>query len=264
MCMNSIEKGIIYITTGSDYAREAETSARSLKTACPGLNATIFTSDDVDESLFDNVIKIKNEHGSGRVIKSDKIKYMLKSPYEKTVFLDSDTYIVHDFSGVFSLLDRFDLAAAHAPARINDKKSNNNIPLSFPEINTGVIVFKKNPRVKKLFKLWEDEFKKDLALKKENDDHPLDQPSFRRSLYAGDVRFSVLTPEYNCRFISPGYAWGKVFILHGRHSRLDYVAKRLNSNNGRKIFFLKSRRSLIFRIRIFMKNMVNEMGLWFY
>jgi len=49
---------------------------------------------------------------------ADKILPLLDSPFNRTVFLDTDTQVCSEFFELFDLLDRFDLAVAHAPWRI--------------------------------------------------------------------------------------------------------------------------------------------------
>ena len=46
----------------------------------------------------------------------DRIAHMRCSPFERTLFLDTDTFVVDEIVGVFELLDHYDLAVAQAPA----------------------------------------------------------------------------------------------------------------------------------------------------
>ena len=54
--------------------------------------------------------------------------------------------------------------------------------------------------------------------------------------YKSNIKEVVLTPEYNCRFISPVCVSGRVKILHGRHPELQTVAKEINSDINTRIF----------------------------
>ncbi len=178
-------KGIVYVVTGEFYTREAELSAESMKKVMPGINITIFSTDTVfRKDLFDTIINIPKNFDD-IVVKIDKIKYIYQSPYDYTVFIDSDTIVIRDFSQVFQLLDNFDMAIAHAPIRQNAVNPDSSIPESFPEMNTGVMVFKKNSAVENLFKSWQKFYNDDLTDSKQKNkiDQPLDQPSFRKALY---------------------------------------------------------------------------------
>ncbi|MGD1716608.1 hypothetical protein [Dapis sp. BLCC M172] len=66
--------------------------------------------------------------------------------------------------------------------------------------------------------------------------HLHDQPSFREALYHSNLRVATLIPEYNCRFVMAGYVDREVKILHGRHTNLPAIAKRINSYKKQRIF----------------------------
>ena len=223
--------GIVYIATGKKYIDEACRSATSLKKNMPNMPITIFSSEDVKSPDFDEVVIIK-EPTYGFY---DKVAHIYASPYDNTLFLDTDTYICDDFSEIFALLKNFDIATAHAPVRITYQI--NGTPNSFPEMNTGVILFKKSPQTDKLFDNWLVLFKEQMeqAVKP-----PHDQPAFREALFKSQLKVTTLTPEYNCRFIIPTFVSGKVKILHGRCDDLSLVATEINSKTIPRFFVLKS------------------------
>ncbi len=228
-------KGVVYIATGEKYIDEACQSAASLKAHMPDLPVTIITNAPVEIPVFDRVIIISIPYYGY----SDKVQYMYLSPYEETLFLDTDTYVCADFSELFTLLERFDIAAAHAPFRMSSidagfLKDYHLVkgPDSFPEMNTGVILFKKNPRVAQFFIVW-------LTLQKEAlefDANPPDQVTFRQALYDSELRIATLTPEYNCRFIIPTFVCRTVKILHAHHFDLSSVAKEINAEAVARVY----------------------------
>jgi len=71
------------------------------------------------------------------------------------------------------------------------------IPYIFSEVNTGVLVFQKNERVKKLLRTWRETFYRYYNFS------PWDQPSFRISLWKGamedGLKLYVFPVEYNIR-----------------------------------------------------------------
>ncbi|GAI43356.1 unnamed protein product, partial [marine sediment metagenome] len=141
-------RGVIYIATGENYVNEALASAASLKKHMPNLPVTLFTDIDVKSKYIDNVVKINNP----KYTFEDKVRYISKSPYNYTLFLDTDTYICDDFSELFDLLDRFDIAVSKLPLR---KLSNiKDIPKSFMLLDSSIILFKKSPKTQKLFSNW--------------------------------------------------------------------------------------------------------------
>ncbi|MCB9079345.1 MAG: hypothetical protein H6631_17220 [Anaerolineaceae bacterium] len=224
-------KGVIYIATGKTYIDEVTTSVASLKTKMPHIPITLFTDQGKNSPHFDQVIKIDPTSGF-----EVKVQYMSQSPYDYTLFLDSDTYICDDVSDLFTLLDRFDIAAAHAPFRA--VCTVDGVPETFPELNTGVLLYKKTSQLESMLSEW-------LNLYKQYQDSKYpDQPAFRQALYESNLRIAILTPEYNCRFIFPGYAHGAVKLLHGRHLKLPRVASTLNETMEPRIHYIHQSEAL--------------------
>ncbi|MFB6295007.1 MAG: hypothetical protein ABEI97_04560, partial [Candidatus Nanohaloarchaea archaeon] len=169
----------------------------------------------VDEDFIDDVRRIETpEHPL-----LDYIERLQDSPYDRTLFLDTDTYLVDDVSHLFDLLDRFELAVVPGEMRLraDDKYSEDireDVPICFPELNTGVIVYRKDD-VKELFDDWLQRYESYLEENHENTvSH--EQPAFSEALYHSDVRYVTLTREYNCAYPNLGYVQGKVRILHGQ------------------------------------------------
>lgn len=225
-------RGIIYIATGKKYVDEAAVSARSAKEHMPDIEITLFSDQGSEvgyEGVFDNMAGISDTDGSCR----DKIRPLLDTPYERTLFLDTDTFVCAPVYDIFKMLDRFDIALAHAPDRYQYDLPD--LPDCFTELNSGVIAFRKSEGVLELLKQWEYTFYQMLA---EDSGSHRDQHSLRDAIYRSDLRFLVLPPEYNFRTICPNFA-GKhcaVKILHGRHSDPSKVAAKLNRSKGARVF----------------------------
>lgn len=230
-----MSKGVIYIANGRKYIDEAMQSARSLKDKMPGMHVTIFSNEDIKSPYFDNVIVTKDDTLSRECPHMAKQIYIDKSPYDRTLFLDTDTYICSDISDIFDILEKFDIAASHAALRVTRKDSL--VPKTFPELSSGVIVFKKSPEISRLFAEW-------FSLYKEHRTGidgkciVMDQPTFREALYRSDAKITTLPPEYNCYFNCPIYLEGPVRILHGRYPHMEYVAREINKKTKIRIFIL--------------------------
>lgn len=225
--------GVVYIATGEDFVEEALRSAASVKKHMPDLPVTLFTDQEKFISTppgdIDSVLCLENPTRSCR----DKIQPLAQSPYYKTLFLDTDTYLCEPVYDVFDMLDRFDIALAHAPDRYQYELPD--LPDCFTELNSGVIAFRKSPQTLDLLHLWEDTFYKMLEL---DGGSYRDQHSLRDSLYRSSVQFFVLPPEYNFRTICPNFAGKhcKVKIIHGRHADFEKVVSRLNNSDDARIF----------------------------
>jgi hypothetical protein len=214
----------------------------------------LFCDVDVASPHLDQVIRADRDASFPGC--AAKIPHISASPYNETLFLDSDTYVCGDLTQLFALTDAFDLAAAHAPMRAIYEVEG--VPDSFPEFNTGVIVFRRSPDVQAVLSSWADLFSR--YLERLHDDairwlHPADrrwhalndQGAFREALYRSRLRLTTLPPEYNCRFTVPGFVDGPVRILHGRGLHLPSVAVAINSVSTRRGYQERSNRLRLMR-----------------
>lgn len=243
--------GVLYIATGKKFIEEAVISAKSFKKFNKGIPVSIITNLKVDYDCFDQCILINDPSYSFR----DKVFNLENSPYEVTLFLDSDTYVCADISELFELSYKFDVALAHAPKRFTENYLNQytftnpkKITKAFPEFNTGVILYKKSKGFfemidlsKKLYDSYSNQVKKNLP----------DQIVFREATFLSDISIATLTPEYNCRTIFPTYIEGELKIIHGRHKNYEKLANKLNKRSCQRLILPEF--GVIFWNSIFMK-----------
>lgn len=215
------EKGIVYAASGKKYIEEARKSAASVKDQMPDTEICLMTNGiKKRHKEFDNFIQTK--------FKGKKIKQKIyHCPYEKVIFLDTDTYVSSNLCDIFELLERFDLAANQISSGYHYEIKG--LPDSFPEFNSGLIAFNNNKNVKMFMKEWGRLF--------ERMDTKWDQKSFRYALYKSDLRVASLPIEYNFMIYFPAYAMAEVKVLHGRpHEKLLEVEKDMNEKLGHRVF----------------------------
>jgi hypothetical protein len=216
-------RGVIYVAIGSKHANEAYLSARSVQRTMPGIPMTLFTDQVPPHGLFENVIKIED----AKLGFACKIRPMAMSPYEETLFLDTDTFMCNPCEDIFWPLQRHDIAIAHEVYR--NEYSFESFPGSFPSLNTGVIVFRKNDKTTGFFKSWEENHLNYFLYKRSED-----QPSFRHTLFNSNLSHYILPAEYNFRTNYPivlgGFA--KAMIIHDRSPNLDRLAERLGKSTS--------------------------------
>lgn len=221
--------GAIYILTqDARYVPLALDSLATVKRAMPDLPVTFLSQFPVSSPLVDRAISV----APARDGFYDKTRLMRESPYDRTLFIDADIYAVKPFPEMFDLLDRFDCAATHEEYLNTDwfnRYPRPDIPASFPEFNTGILLFKRSALMDGVLKKWETLYADYLRQKS---DQPIvdrqinDQPFFRAAIYESDVRMATLPREYNCKFRGQGYLNGPVKLLHG-HIEFQFDERQL-------------------------------------
>ena len=225
------DRGVVYIAIGEQYLREATVSATSVAEYNQEVDICIITSrsaaDEVRSDVFDRVIAIDDEELRRDI--RDKVYNIRQAPYEKNLYLDTDTIVLGDISPVFESLGRFDITAAHAPYTT---VTVDGVPDAFRELNTGVVGFVSNERTNTFFDDWTRIYDDQIESGRPGERVPIegksgledigfgrlhDQASFREALFEGDVRFTALPREYNFRH--SGRAHGEVKILHTSNRR---------------------------------------------
>jgi hypothetical protein len=233
-----MDRGVIYVATGPMHVAEALISAASVKRHMPDLPITLFCNVETADPNIDQIAQIETD--PSWPTSATKHTHIAASPYHQTLYLDTDTYVCGNLNDLFAILEVFDLAAAHSPTRAMHEVDG--VPDSFPELNTGVILFRRCAAVEALFSKWGDVFARNhdrlqrgeirwLRPAHQRFHLPGDQGAFREALYRSTVRIATLPPEYNCRFSAPGFVDGSVKILHGRGADLSEVAARINATS---------------------------------
>jgi hypothetical protein len=232
--------GALYIITQDPrYIDLLLTSAASLRKAMPELPISVFSQFPLKSELFERVFPVEPTTDGFY----DKASLIRNSPYERTLFIDADTCILEPVPELFTLLVRFDCAATQEEYLDTDwhhRYPRPDVPSSFPEFNTGVLLLKRCDRVNRMLDQWGELYRKYLE---EKPGQPInDQPFFRVAAYFSDVRIATLTREYNCKFRGQGYLNGKVKIMHGHvdfkldAAFLDKAASVLNASVRPRVY----------------------------
>jgi len=192
------DQGILYIAFGPSFTAEGLMSYKSLRRYMPDIPVCFMTDslerlDTVKDDPNLIQVKITPQH-----IRS-KVDYVNTSPFQKTIYLDSDTLIVRDISDIFKTLERFDVALTHDYARKRTKYSAlvpeyAKIPYAFSEVNGGVFGYNANERTETFLQLWKHYFYKYF-----HQTNGWDQVSLRISLWESTVTLFHLPVEYNIR-----------------------------------------------------------------
>jgi hypothetical protein len=225
--------GIVYSCTGERYAREALRSARS-SMRHNALPHVLFVSAEVSSEPGLTVVAFEP---SGNPY-LDKIANIRRSPFQRTLYLDTDTYVLAEIAHVLELLDRFELVAAHAPGYRG--LADPEVPAAFYELNTGVLAWAASERTDAFMRGWQETYSRWLV------EQPFprageagdaaDQPAFRRCAWEHRLGLYVLAPEYNLRLGEPATVVERVRVIHGRARDYEALGARLNAKHGPRVY----------------------------
>lgn len=227
-------EGVVYIATGLRFAEEAAQAAAQLRKTNPKLPVCLITDQpDFGPKFWDHRILLSSARRGFR----DKVLMGL-CPYERFLFLDTDTFVVDDLSEAFELLRRFDLIG-HQLFEGHDCPVPG-IPDAFPEFNTGVLGFRRSPAIEKFFSRWLETYDQFNALNRDGNYHysnESDQKSFRTAAYGSVLSIGIVGPEYNFVPHHLNFACAKVRIVHSRGiENIRHLEGRLNANLGNRVY----------------------------
>ncbi|MBL7849458.1 MAG: hypothetical protein JNN04_01060 [Cyclobacteriaceae bacterium] len=245
MEVESNSRGYVYIAIGEMFRHEAEQSCRSLKrfTSYP---VVLITDDESYKSVYFDDVILANDLGRSFEV---KITGMMRSPFQRTVFLDTDTFVCASIDSIFEFLDYFDFAMTldmngHSISFWRQYQPDYHLKLkdTLHEFNTGVVGFVRSKEVNEFFDTW-------LQTHRELGMYA-DMPTFREAFLKRPVRIGVLPHEYNFTGIkSMVTAYTTVRIIHDRLGEkwnnlrphmadfvyMDKLAKRINRQTCKRL-----------------------------
>ena len=102
---NLKDRGVLYVAFGESYRAECLQSIRSLKKIHPILPVCVVTDKNWTYELKPEVVLKRSPILSLKA----KPTYVRESPFQETLYLDTDTTIVSPILDVFDLLQYFDI-----------------------------------------------------------------------------------------------------------------------------------------------------------
>jgi len=164
-------------------------SAKSIKHFHPEIPIYLYTDErEVESNFIDSFSIIENPN------RRSKIEYLKHSPFESTLFLDADTRLINPLGDLFDWLKKYDIAMAHAMRRntfATNQQWTVDIPNSFAQFNSGVILYRKRPKVIELFEAWQTAY--------QNTSFRMDQVCLRELCWKSELSIGVLPPQFNTR-----------------------------------------------------------------
>lgn len=216
--------GIIHLVSGGrSYLGELITSLKSLRRHEPDLPVTVFSRFKVPASLRCEWVPLESREHPLKL----KVLTLRRSPYERTLFLDTDITVHGPLRPVFANLDAHDFCAANSHEADWSVNPPRFVAMVKPrDYNTGVLLYRKSDSFLRFLTQWEN-----AVLAQDAHDmwagHNCDQHHFNTLVTAGaledcGVNFGELDNIiWNCRGImcEPARALGResdIRILHHR------------------------------------------------
>lgn len=228
------EEGYLFAVSGDQYVLEAIHSAKTVRKVHSDARIALVTDHKTtvpSDHIFDAVIRITLPCFSNPKLlgHAAKLLGLGNSPYQKTIFLDSDTFIIENCQELFEVLNWFDMMVCHDYHEIRWPMVQNKPLVGCNPYNSGVLAFQSNETVKKFLSEWYERFIQNYEI------YQGDQPAFMEALLYVNLKTYSLQTIYNFRFnqfltISSGL----VKILHGRHPDLPLIAQRVNASTNHR------------------------------
>ncbi len=250
--------GFLYIVYGNKkYHREAEVSCRSIKKHHPHLPVAIITDklENVDTEFagWDEILpypeKVCHDKDDGKVDGKFEFKVdcMGLSPFEQTLFLDTDTFCTGPLQGLFSLLSYFDFALLPKSGEgdIRDPAPPYQVVQGFTPYNTGVIAWRKSSASEAVFERWKEYYRTQRVIQRSKND----QAYFLLALAkTPNVKVHAIPTTYNARFNGFLGLTGYVKLLHAagmktpKEAEFEQIAEAINATNENRGWDAKKRK----------------------
>jgi len=229
--------GILYLNAGHKMLPRLLVSIHSLRKVYHG-EITILIMGDYGEEYAKkiadkyslSIIRINSDLKIRRDYWFEKSRLHLYTPYNNSIFLDSDTIVVQNFDELFNQIDEHDFVACQfaqwrSSGRTIGKRLRqwistdkelveHTINANIPSVNVGVYGFKKDAE---LMKHWFD-----ITIKHPNASLPEESTCH---LLLTQYKSTIVSGKYNCscKHDDPTTSDTKIIHYHGRkHCSLDH------------------------------------------
>lgn len=212
------ERGIIYMAWGENAIAQAKQSIYSVRRFLPEMPVMVVGDADTVEALADDksilsyvcqVDPFDADQKKGYKFLAGRIKPLLYeiSPWEKTLYVDADTYFQRPPAEGFQLLSAWDMAIAETETRtlaegIAGREECEATAAEFGSglllyHNSGMIFWRRNQRTKVFFERWSEEWRRFQGWD--------EQVALLRALLRTDVLFHTLPYTWNHSVLAECY-----------------------------------------------------------
>lgn len=145
-------RGVIYLVAGpKSYLGELSTSLKGLRRHHPDIPVTVFSPYRLPRGLDADHV----QYDSPLHPLQQKVDILRRSPYDETLFLDTDTTILKPFVDIFDLAAAGNFALAKAYRFVSTETGESRLELEHPDqFNTGVLCFDSSETTGALLDRW--------------------------------------------------------------------------------------------------------------
>jgi CTP:phosphocholine cytidylyltransferase-like protein len=225
-------KGLITIAIGKKYARQAKYLAYSAIVHSPQvLRAVVTDRPELLEDFYDIIIPYNPDYGDPFAAKT---RLYLYSPFEKTLYIDADSLVMHNFDSYWESLDEHSFVYEgtlldEGEWYFDIGKTIQQLSLPWmPKFNSGMFLFRKDEEAKAIFDTAYDY----LENQKERN---LGIEFFRGAMLPDEPFFAIALAKHGVKPVED----------HERFSRTLIGARNIHVNVVKGFaFFIKNERAV--------------------
>ncbi|MDQ8203598.1 putative nucleotide-diphospho-sugar transferase [Pelagicoccus sp. SDUM812003] len=219
-------RGVIYVVTGGrSYLGELVSSVKSLRRHEPDIPVTVFSRYKLPSRYRLERREVDPDLNPHKL----KVRCLRESPYDETLFLDTDTSIKGKVSPLFDELKQHDFCVAHSHVADYSRRP----PLLLDLVkadgyNTGVLLFRKSDPTSLFLSKWEGAVMahdpKEMWAGHYGDQYFFTELVNGTGVADSELKFGILdNVKWNCRGIASEHVrkinrWSDVRIFHHRTS----------------------------------------------
>jgi hypothetical protein len=231
---NTTACGALFIAFGEQYRREVVRAVRSVREVHPDLSCCVISEIEPDD--LPSGVKVLVREPEMKYPFRAKPRYLRESPFERTLFLDTDTTIVRPIDGIFRILDRFDIGLSLLPHYRPDL-------VNYPYLstaNSGVILFQRCRAVTEMFDRWLQLFDELVVISEARASNIpariyVDPILMQAISDTAEIRLAPLAPALNFVLHMQCITASPIHIIHGRHVDPGGLARAIDQ--GREAGF---------------------------
>ncbi len=221
--------GIVYIAFGETYRAEASRSIASVRRHSPGLPAAVigdvaFEGEPQPDFFVQRPLNLT--YGS-------KMEYLFEgTPFDRTLFLDTDTVLARDVTPIFDLLDGYEFGLRFSGPECDEGLA----PRFHPYAHSAALLFSRTPGAREIFAEWKRSYDEALAIYRGGSPHGPSGDRLLAPVIAKSAARVVSLPSHVLwNAVEPEVLFSPPVICHGRLPRSEQHAAVLDAVwRGRK------------------------------